>query len=118
MASVYKRKSDGKSATYFIGYTDAYGKRRTKKGFTDKRSTIELAAALERKAMLRREGLVDPTAERLAEERAPETANPGENRGYDADRRLLSPVGKTGEEWRRRESNPRPVTFPRPLLRA
>ena len=27
-------------------------------------------------------------------------------------------AGKTGEEWRRRESNPRPETFPRPLLRA
>ncbi len=49
---------------------------------------------------------------------APKSENPCESRGCDADRRSLSPDGLPGEKWRRRESNPRPVTFPRQLLRA
>jgi integrase len=46
---------------------------------------------------------------------SPETTQPLLVTGVDADFHDLSPDGK---EWRRRESNPRPVTFPRRLLRA
>jgi site-specific recombinase XerD len=59
----------------------------------------------------------DGTA-RVAESEAIKSENPCGNRGYDADRHSLSLDDKSGEKWRRRESNPRPETFPRPLLRA
>ncbi len=68
MASIYKR-SKGKKVAYTIQYLDDRGKRRTKKGFTDKGLTEELAAKLETEARLRRTGLVDADQERVANHR-------------------------------------------------
>ncbi len=61
MASIFKRGRDrGKRrAVWYISYDDENGKRRTKKGHTDKRSTEELAYELERNVRRRKEGLVD-----------------------------------------------------------
>ena len=74
MATTYKRKEDkGKrSACWYLGYKDENGKQRTKKGYTDRKATQELADKLEREARLRREGLIDPVAEKLrAQRKAP-----------------------------------------------
>ena len=59
MASIYKRKQDKgkKRACWYIGYDDHTGKRRTKKGFTDRAMTERLAAELEENARLIRNGL-------------------------------------------------------------
>ena len=58
MATIYKRKQDKskKRACWFIGYKDHTGKRRTRKGFTDRRATERLAAELEENARLVRHG--------------------------------------------------------------
>ncbi|MBL8826452.1 MAG: tyrosine-type recombinase/integrase, partial [Planctomycetaceae bacterium] len=71
MASVFKRKADrGKrNAVYWIQYFDHNGKRRTKKGFTDKQLSEQLASKLENDAHQQRTGLVDPQQFRLAEHR-------------------------------------------------
>ena len=62
MPSVFKRGRDkGKrNAVWYISFDDESGRRRTKKGFTDKQSTEQLARELERQARRIREGLVDP----------------------------------------------------------
>jgi hypothetical protein len=44
--------------------------------------------------------------------------NPCGSRGYDTEEHSESSVGKTAKKWRRRESNPRPRTARRWLLRA
>ena len=66
MASIFKR-SKRKNEPYTIQYLDHQGKRRTKKGFTDKGLTEELAAKLEGEARLRVTGLVDAEQDRLAQ---------------------------------------------------
>jgi len=65
MASIYKRKQDAgrKRQAWYICYKDHDGRKRTKKGFTDKKETELLAAKLELDAMRRREGLIDPEEE-------------------------------------------------------
>lgn len=71
MASIYKRGQDKgkKGACWYIGWTDHRGKWRTKKGFTDKGLTKELADKLISGETLRRLGLVDPESDRIAEHR-------------------------------------------------
>ena len=66
MASIFKRGRDKgrRRAHFYISYDDEKGVRRTKKGFTDKRATEDLAVELEREVRRKREGLVDPDDER------------------------------------------------------
>ena len=69
MASVFKPEGSRK---YIILYFDENGKRRKKVGATDKAVTQRIANELENRVALRREGLIDPAAERFAEsERQP-----------------------------------------------
>ena len=72
MASVYKRTCDRKrkNAPYYITYTDHDGKRRMRKGFTDKATTERLAAKLDHEVMLRKRGLIDPVQEGFANNRS------------------------------------------------
>jgi integrase len=66
MPSIYKKGRDKRRyATWYIGYVDHTGKRRTVKGFTDKSLTERLAAKLSDEARARREGLIDPQQENL-----------------------------------------------------
>ena len=51
------------------------------------------------------------------DEQVEEDENTGQGRGYDADCHALSSDVRQDKKWRRRESNPRPVTFPWELLR-
>ena len=64
MATIYKR-SKRKHEPYTIQYRDHLGKRRTRKCFTDKGLTEQLAAQLEGEARLRQTGMIDPEQERL-----------------------------------------------------
>jgi integrase len=69
VASVFRPKGSRK---YVIFYTDENGRRRKKTGATDKGVSERLARDLENRVALRREGLIDPAAERFAEsERQP-----------------------------------------------
>jgi integrase/recombinase XerD len=69
MASIFKPKGKTK---YVIFYTDETGRRRKKIGATDKAVTQRMAAKLENDVALRKQGLIDPTAERYAnQERKP-----------------------------------------------
>jgi integrase len=72
MASIFKRGRDkGKRrAHWYVSYTDHLGRRRTKKGFTDKTLSEQLGAKLENEAMLRQRGLIDPDDERIANQKA------------------------------------------------
>jgi hypothetical protein len=72
MASVYKRKCDRhrKNAPYYVAFNDHEGKRRSRKGFTDRGLTEQLGARLEHEVMLRRRGLIDPVQEKLAAHKA------------------------------------------------
>jgi integrase len=72
MASVFKRGRDKKKRRphWYISYTDHTGRRRTKKGFTDKALSEQLGAKLENEAMLRQRGLIDPEDERIATQKA------------------------------------------------
>jgi integrase len=63
VASVFKPKGKTK---YVILYTDESGRRRKKIGTTDKGVTQRIARELENRVALRREGLIDPAAERFA----------------------------------------------------
>src|SRR5262245_54996803 len=65
MASVFKPRGRAK---YVILYTDETGRRRKKAGATDKAVTQRLAAKLENDVALRRQGLIDPAAERYADQ--------------------------------------------------
>jgi integrase len=60
MASVFKAKGN---AEYTIVYTDEHGKRRKKRGYTDKRESDRLAKELEDRARKIKDGLIDPKAE-------------------------------------------------------
>jgi integrase len=69
MASVYRPKGSKK---YVIMYFDEHDRRRKQTGTTDKAVTERIAHDIENKVALRRQGLIDPTAERFAEaERTP-----------------------------------------------
>ena len=59
MASIFKRGRDkaNRNSCYWIAYTDSKGRRRTKKGFADKRLSEQLAAKLEEEVRLVRAGL-------------------------------------------------------------
>jgi site-specific recombinase XerD len=72
MATIYKRTRDkGKRhVSYWIQYYDHLGQRRTKKGFTDKTLTEQLAAKLENEVMLRKRGMIDPEQEALMGEKS------------------------------------------------
>ena len=71
MASVYKRKQDRhkQKACWYFSFKDENGKWRTRKGFTDKRRSEQLAAKMEGESMLRRTGLIDSEQERVQQER-------------------------------------------------
>ena len=71
MAAIYRRQQDRgvKRSCWYIGYTDHLGRRRTKKGFSDRGETERLAAKLEHDVMLRKRGLVDPEQEAARERR-------------------------------------------------
>ncbi len=74
MASVFKRKSDKslKGTSWYYSYVDENGVRRTRKGFTDRSKTKALADHKESEARLRREGCIDPKADRrLQAEQSP-----------------------------------------------
>jgi len=63
MASIYRRKKGG---CYYITYHLRPGQRKTVKGCKDRAATDALARKLEADAMLRREGVIDSRAEKLA----------------------------------------------------
>jgi hypothetical protein len=65
MASIFK--SSPRAKKYTILYFDENGKRRKKAGATDKAVTERIARDIENRVALRREGLIDPAAERFAE---------------------------------------------------
>ena len=71
MATIYKKGRDKKKrhAPWYIDYFDHPGKRRTRKGFTDKSRTEQLAAKLENEALLRKSGMIDPKQEEFANQR-------------------------------------------------
>ncbi|NQV27707.1 MAG: site-specific integrase [Rhodopirellula sp.] len=70
MASVFKLGRDKKKrhAPWYLEYKDELGKKRMKKGFTDKGLTEKLAAKLEMEAHLRTMGLIDKDAEKRVEQ--------------------------------------------------
>jgi hypothetical protein len=66
-------------------------------------------------------GSLEPSpdvANSAADDTLQKRQNPGGDQGSDASSRSESPAVADDSEWRRRESNPRPVTFPRSHLRA
>ena len=71
MASIYKRgrDADNKMAPYLIAYVDHNGRKRTKRGFTDKGLTEQLAKQIDNDVRKRRSGLVDPLEDELATQR-------------------------------------------------
>jgi site-specific recombinase XerD len=71
MASLFKRKiKDGTpSKVWYVAYTDHEGRRRMVKGFTEKDLTQRLAAKIESEVMLRKRGMIEPSHDRVAEQR-------------------------------------------------
>lgn len=69
MASVFKLGRDKKkrNAVWYFEYRDHNGKKRMRKGFTDKSLTEQLAIKLETDARLRRMGYIDESQAELAE---------------------------------------------------
>ncbi len=67
MASIYRRKKGG---CFYITYFVRPGQRKTVKACKDRAATEALARKLEAEAMLRAEGVVDETAEKLAKARS------------------------------------------------
>jgi len=65
MASLFRRKG---KVGWVIQFTDAAGVRRTKYGGRDKSVALALARDLEHEALLRRKGIIDGDADRLAEQ--------------------------------------------------
>ena len=65
MASVYKRSSAKrkKGSAWYIDYYDHTGRRRTRKGYSDKAQTERLAVKLEEEARLIRDGFKLPSEE-------------------------------------------------------
>ena len=70
MASVFKLGRDKKKrhAPWYFEYKDEFGKKRMKKGFTDKGLTEKLASKTEMEAQLRATGLIDVHQEKLAKQ--------------------------------------------------
>ena len=62
MASVFKKGRDKnrRGAYWYVSYDDEQGRRRTRKGFTDKRATEQLATEIEQDIRRRKAGLIDP----------------------------------------------------------
>lgn len=71
MASVFKRGRDKqrRGSSWYISYDDENGKRRTRKGFTDKRATEQLALEIEHDLRRKKAGLIDPDEQRRQEAR-------------------------------------------------
>ena len=61
MASIFKRGRDSgkRRVVWWISYDDEDGKRRTKKGFTDKRATEDLAVEIESRVRRIKAGLIE-----------------------------------------------------------
>ena len=69
MATFYQRKwKNGRKSTWYIKYYDESGIRQTVKGFTDKKATEQFAHKLEQEAFLRKQGIIDPLADKIAQE--------------------------------------------------
>ncbi len=68
MPTVYKTASDRtkKSARWMVAWTDEFGNRRTRRGYTDRALSERLARQLEDAARARRDGTIDAAAERMA----------------------------------------------------
>ncbi len=70
MASVYRKSSDksNRRAAWYFSFVDETGKRRQRKGFTDKAATEKLALKLEEEAKMVREGIcvASPDRDQLA----------------------------------------------------
>jgi integrase len=68
MASVFKKSRDRKrpGSSWYFSFVDALGVRRTEKGCSDKSATEALARTRESEAELRRRGVIDPQADKLA----------------------------------------------------
>jgi len=68
MASVFKlgRNKGKKGSPWHFEFKDENGKKRMRKGFTDKGATKQLAIKLETEAELRRKGLIDVEQEQIA----------------------------------------------------
>ncbi len=66
MASVYRKKADKRNrrAVWYFSFVDETGRRRQRKGFTDKAATEKLALKLEEEAKMVREGIRAATPER------------------------------------------------------
>jgi integrase/recombinase XerD len=71
MASIFKlgRDKKKKNAPWYFEYKDHKGRKRMRKGFTDKGLTQQLATKLETEADMRRKGLIDGEQEERAERR-------------------------------------------------
>ncbi len=69
MASVFKlgRDKKKKNAPWYFEFKDHKGRKRMRKGFTDKGATQQLATKLETEAEMRRKGLIDGDQEERAE---------------------------------------------------
>jgi integrase len=67
VASVFKPKG---KAEYYVVYTDENGKRRKKKGYTDKRESERFGARLEEHARKIQNGDIDPKAEKYKQHEA------------------------------------------------
>jgi len=69
VASIYRRGRDGskKGAPYWVAYIDHNGRKRTRRGFTDKGLTEQLANKIENEVRKRKLGLIDPQEEQLAD---------------------------------------------------
>ena len=70
MASVFKRTDVKDQSRWYYRYIDETGKPRVLAGFRDKKQTERLAFEREETARRIREGLIDPSEERLKEHRA------------------------------------------------
>ncbi|MFH1738097.1 MAG: site-specific integrase [bacterium] len=69
MATVYKRGGkQNRGGKWYIQFFDENGRRRTVRGCTDKDATLQIARKLEADVVLRKTGIIDPKAERYAEE--------------------------------------------------
>ena len=68
MASIFKRGGRKGKGGYYVSWYERPGLRRTRYAGTDRAGAEALARKLETDSMLRREGVIDPTADRLAAE--------------------------------------------------
>ena len=71
MASIFKlgRDKKKKSSPWYFEYKDQHGKKKMRKGFTDKSLTEQLAMKLETEARLRAMGFIDSEQEERAEQK-------------------------------------------------